>query len=184
MFVLFLTLFLCSGSYAQMNVGEPPFEVSPPSNVGDTPIEVAPRPPDGVLVMAIVCPKLNLPPGCTCVDGLIKPVVTCTCADMLKGQKTIYKAWVTYDQHNQCVINYFPGCTPKLLNSSDVDLCKKYNRQKNKFAADLKPALSCNQLQSFCPINAVQKCHESPDSLELICQGSKEVLNMTFKIQN
>jgi hypothetical protein len=185
MTVFFLTLFLSTKLLAQ---GLAPMDVAPPVVV--TPISTDIKPIEeasestGTLSSNPICTRLTLPPGCLCQDGLIKPLINCQCAEILKKSKQIFKAWIQYDNNDQCVVNYFPGCTPKPLNSTEENYCKKFNRAKNQFKDNsTKPLLYCAQLPNMCPNEFRFRCVESADSLDVTCMG-KETFSFSVKSQN
>ena len=182
MTLLFLKLFLSANLLAQAPMNVPPPEITPLStdivpnqNISDS---------VGTLSSNPICTKLKVPVGCLCQDGLIKPLINCQCSEILKNSKQIYKAWIQYDNNDQCVVNYFPGCNPKPLNPSEENFCKKFNRAKSQFKEiSLKPLIYCTQLPNMCPDDFRFRCLESPDSLDVTCMG-KETFSFSVKSVN
>ncbi len=129
------------------------------------------------------CSKLNIPKGCTCIDGNSNPNVTCQCLDIFRAESKLNKILISYDQNNQCVINYFPGCQPKILNNIDSDLCLKFKRAKNILSDGLKTKITCDQIVDICPENFKLRCHETPDFLEVTCLN-EVVYKFTFSVVN
>jgi hypothetical protein len=184
MTVFFLTLFLSTTLQAQ---GPIPIEfaapISTPISTDLQPIQAVPE-STGTLSSSPICNKLKLPSGCLCQEGLIKPLINCQCAEILKNSKQIFKAWIQYDNNDQCVVNYFPGCTPKPMNTTDENYCKKFNRAKNQFKDNSsKPLLYCAQLPNMCPDEFRFRCIESADSIDVTCMG-KETFSFSVKSQN